>query len=87
MACSVGPNVCIAFDAADAPPKRMLVAGVTPAEIVFALERGKVAEKAGKREVALRSYQLVIRAWGRGDPEVQGMVHEAQAGIRRLGGG
>ncbi len=75
------------FGAADKILRQRLYSLVTPAEIVFALERGKVAEKAGKREVALRSYLLVIRAWARGDPEVQGMVQEARAGIRRLGGG
>jgi hypothetical protein len=51
------------------------------------LERGKVAELAGKRDVALRSYRLVVATWARGDPEVQGLVQAAQAGIRRLGGG
>jgi hypothetical protein len=59
---------------------------VTPAEIVIALERGKVAEAAGQREVALNLYRLVLRTWERGDPEVQTLVQDAGAGIRRLGG-
>jgi serine/threonine-protein kinase len=75
------------FGAADKILRQRLYSLVTPAEIVIALERGKVAEAAGQREVALRSYRLVLRAWERGDPEVQTLVQEARAGIRRLAGG
>jgi len=75
------------FGAADKILRQRLYSFLTPTEILIALERGKVAEAAGKRDGALRSYRLVIRAWGRGDPEVQAIVQEAQAGIRRLGGG
>jgi hypothetical protein len=67
-------------------PRQFLYSYLTPTEIINALARGKVAEAAGKRDVAVKSYLLVIRAWARGDPEVQGHVQEAQAGIRRLGG-
>ena len=74
------------FGAADKILRQRLYSLVTPAEIVIALERGRVAEAAGKRDVALRSYRLVIKAWARGDPEVQGLVQDAQAGVRRLGG-
>jgi serine/threonine protein kinase len=75
------------FGAADKILRQRLYSLVTPAEIVIALERGRVAEAAGEREVARRSYGLVIRAWERGDPEIQPLVQEARAGIRRLGGG
>jgi eukaryotic-like serine/threonine-protein kinase len=75
------------FAAADKILRQRLYSQVTPVEIVIALERGKVAESAGQRDVALRSYQQVVKAWARGDPEVQGPVQEAQAGVRRLGGG
>ena len=74
------------FGSADKILRQRLYTLVTPTEIVFALERGKIAESAGQRDVALKSYRFVARAWGRGDPEVQGHVQEAQAGIRRLGG-
>jgi len=74
------------FGAADKILRQRLYSYLTPIEIVIALERGKVAEAAGHRDVALKSYQLVIRAWARGDPEVQPFVQAAQAGIRRLGG-
>jgi hypothetical protein len=75
------------FGAADKILRQRLYSLVTPAEIVIALERGKVAEAAGQREVALNLYRLVLRAWERGDPEVQTLVQDARAGIRRLGGG
>jgi serine/threonine-protein kinase len=75
------------FDAADKILRQRLFSLITPAEIVMALERAKVAERLHHRDVALRSYQLVIDAWRYGDPQVQGLVLEAQAGVRRLGGG
>ena len=74
------------FGVADRILRQRLYSLLTPSEIMIALARGKVAELAGQRDVALRSYGLVIRAWARGDPEVRGHVQEAQAGIRRLGG-
>ncbi len=76
-----------AYGPADKILRQRLYSLVTPAEIVIALERGKVAEAAGQRDVARRSYGLVIRAWARGDPEVQALVQEARAGLGRLGGG
>jgi hypothetical protein len=75
------------FAAADKILRQRLYSYLTPTEITIALARGKVAERAGQRDVARRSFRLVISAWGRGDPEVQGQVKEAQEGIRRLGGG
>jgi hypothetical protein len=75
------------FAGADKILRQRLYSLLTPAEIVFAFERGKVAQAWGKREIAIRSYQRVIRAWGRGDPEVQPFVQAAQEGIRRLGRG
>ena len=75
------------FGAADKILRQRLYSLVTPAEILMALERGKVAEAAGQRDVARKSYGLVIRAWARGDPEVQALVQQARAGLGRLGGG
>jgi len=75
------------FGAADKILRQRLYSLVTPAEIIMAFERGKAAESAGQRDVALGAYGLVIRAWAGGDPEVQGFVRDAQAAIRRLGGG
>ena len=74
------------FGAADKILRQRLYSFLTPTEIVIALERGRIADAAGQRDVALGSYRLVVKAWARGDPEVQRYVQEAQAGIRRLGG-
>jgi serine/threonine-protein kinase len=76
-----------AFGDADKILRQRLYSLVTPQEIVFALERGKVAEAAGQRDVARKSYGLVIKAWWRGDREVQALVQDARAGLRRIGGG
>jgi serine/threonine-protein kinase len=75
------------FGSADKILRQRLYSLLTPAEIVIALERGKVAELAGQRDIARKSYGLVVRAWARGDPEVQALVKEARTGLGRLGGG
>jgi serine/threonine-protein kinase len=75
------------FGAADRILRQRLYSLLTPAEIVIASERGKVAELAGQRDIARKSYGLVVRAWARGDPEVQALVKEARTGLVRLGGG
>jgi serine/threonine-protein kinase len=59
---------------------------LTPSEILIALERGRIAEKLGNRDAALRAYRLVIDAWAAGDPEVQPMVEESRKAVVRLGG-
>jgi hypothetical protein len=75
------------FGAADKILRQRLYSLLTPEEIVIALERGKVAEKAGQRDIARKSYGLVVSAWARGDPEVQAQVKEARTGLAKLGGG
>ena len=75
------------FAVADKILRQRLYSVLTPTEIVMALERGKVAQAMGRQDIALRSFHLVVRAWGRGDPELQGIVRDAQDRIRRLGGG
>jgi serine/threonine protein kinase len=73
------------FGGADKILRQRLYSLVSPTEIMMALERARVAEAAGHRDVAVRDYQLVANAWGRGDPEVQSFVREARERIRRLG--
>jgi len=48
------------------------------------LERGRVAERLGDREKAIKSYSYVADAWRRADPELQPYVAEARAGLQRL---
>ena len=73
------------YGAADKLLRQRLYSLVSPAEIVIALERGRVAEAAGRRDVAVSSYSQVVRAWARGDPELQGFVRDARERILRLG--
>jgi hypothetical protein len=57
---------------------------VSPIEVLFALERGRVAERLGDRTTAARAYQLVIDAWWQGDAEAQPFVAEARRGVARV---
>jgi hypothetical protein len=62
-----------------------LSAGQSAMYVLFALERGRVAERLGEHEVARSAYTFVIDAWSRGDPEVQPSVSAAREGLARLG--
>ena len=58
---------------------------LTPMEIPIALERGKIEELLGDRAAAARDFELVIAAWGKGDPETVPLVKEARAHLAALG--
>ena len=75
------------FAEADTILRQRIFSAVTPTEIVMALERGRVAEALGQRDNAVRAYQLVTDAWGRGDPEAQSLVSFARGRLAKLGGG
>lgn len=51
------------------------------------LRRARLAERAGRRDVAISHYRAVVRLWARGEPAVQPYVREARARIAALGGG
>jgi len=53
----------------------------------YRLEHARVSERLGQRELALRDYHYVARAWRRADPELRDSVDEAIKAIERLGGG
>jgi hypothetical protein len=55
-----------------------------PSEILWTLERGRVAERLGDREKAIRSYQYVAHIWRTADPELQPYATEAREGLARL---
>ena len=61
-----------------------LVALLSPFELLFALERGRVAERLGAWKEARESYAFVVASWARGDPEVQPFVAAARAGLQRV---
>jgi len=60
--------------------------GVTPVEVLKALERGRVNERLGNRDRAIDGYSLVVRAWRNPDPELVPYVEEARAALARLSG-
>jgi len=65
-------------------PQLSAAGGLTPAEVLRALERGRVNERLGNRERAIEGYGLVVRAWRNADPELQPYVTEARAALTRL---
>jgi hypothetical protein len=59
---------------------------VSPLRVLFALERGRAAERLGRSQVAVESYGLVVDAWARADAELQPAVTEARRALDRIGG-
>jgi eukaryotic-like serine/threonine-protein kinase len=55
-----------------------------PGEVLWALLQGRVAERLGQRDRAVRSYSWVADMWRNADPELRGYVREAQNGRARL---
>jgi serine/threonine-protein kinase len=58
----------------------------TVGAVLWALERGRVNERLGNRDRALEAYSFVAAVWRHADPELQPIVEEARAGLRRLRG-
>src|SRR2546422_2053179 len=57
-----------------------------PAEGLWWVERGRVAERLGERQQALQAYGFLTALWRNADPELQPYVAEAGAALKRLGG-
>jgi serine/threonine-protein kinase len=55
-----------------------------PTEVLWSLLRGRVAERIGEREQAIRAYSWVVGMWRRPDPELEPYVAEAREGLARL---
>ena len=53
--------------------------------VLMTLMRGRIAEAAGDRELAIDSYAFVTQVWRQADPEAQRFVEQARAGLKRLG--
>jgi serine/threonine-protein kinase len=58
--------------------------GGGPLFVLGVLEQGRIAEGLGERGKATRSYQFVLDAWRRADPELQPLVVEARNALARL---
>jgi hypothetical protein len=59
---------------------------LVPSEVLWTLERARVAERLGDREKAARDYQYVADVWRHADPELQPYVTEAREGLTRVAG-
>jgi serine/threonine-protein kinase len=57
---------------------------LAPGEILWTLERARVAERLGERDAAARDYQYVADIWRRADPQLQPYVEEAKEGLVRV---
>jgi hypothetical protein len=55
-----------------------------PTRVMIVLTQGRVAERIGDRERAIRAYHHVAAAWSHADPELQPYVAESRAGLKRL---
>lgn len=63
---------------------RWLSEFLVPSEVLWTLERARVAERLADREKAARDYQYVVNAWRHADPELQPYVAEAREGLARV---
>jgi serine/threonine protein kinase/tetratricopeptide (TPR) repeat protein len=54
--------------------------------VVAALERGRVHERLGNRDAAIRAFSYVVDAWRYADPELHPLVDEAREALQRLTG-
>jgi hypothetical protein len=55
-----------------------------PTAVLWVLMRGRVAERLGERETALRSYSWVSKMWQHADSALAPYVAEAKEGLGRL---
>ena len=63
-----------------------LMEALVPSEILWTLERARVAERLGERETAARDYQYVLGVWRHADAQLQPYVAEAREGLLRISG-
>lgn len=50
----------------------------------WALERARVNERLGRRDVAIDAYRYVVEVWAKADAALQPYVAEAREALRRL---
>jgi hypothetical protein len=53
-------------------------------DVLYALERGRVAERLGEREIAAAAFRFVADMWVHADPELMPYVAEAHRALTRL---
>jgi hypothetical protein len=65
-------------------PQLGFAGAILPVEVLRALERGRINERLGNRDLAIAGYRFVLQAWRNPDPELQPFVSEARAALGRL---
>ncbi len=73
-------------EAADVLERSWPIDWQDPAEGLWRLERGRVAERLGQRDKAVQEYRYVADLWRTADAELRPEVEEANAAIKRLAG-
>lgn len=63
---------------------RLLAELYGPSEVLWTLERARVAERLGNRDKAANDYQYVAAVWRHADPQLQPYVSEAKEGLARV---
>jgi serine/threonine-protein kinase len=63
---------------------RQLIEVLVPSQVLWTLERARVAERMGDQEKASRDYQYVAGIWRHADTELQPYVSEAKEGLARV---
>ncbi|MEJ7809642.1 MAG: serine/threonine-protein kinase [Gemmatimonadaceae bacterium] len=57
---------------------------LSPSEVLFALQRGRSAEKDSRKKEAIAAYRSVRDTWLNADPELRPQLEEARGALRRL---
>jgi hypothetical protein len=57
---------------------------LTPIEVLFALERARVAERLGDTKSAIAGYSFVANVWANADASLRGVAGDARAAAARL---
>jgi len=73
-------------EAADVLERSWPIDWQDPAEGLWRLERGRVAERLGQHAKAVQEYRYVADLWRTADPELRSEVEEATAALKRLAG-
>ena len=58
----------------------------TALDVLWLLERARLAERTGDHARAASAYRSVVGLWASADPPLQPLVAEARAGLRRTSG-
>jgi serine/threonine-protein kinase len=61
------------------------IGGSTIAQVLWNLERARLADRTGDRSAAIRGYRYVAAVWRNGDPALRPILDSVSAALERLG--